>query len=43
MKKNDYKEPKHLIPLYQKDIINKDSFDSMGACCLFKDGCKLLI
>ena len=38
MKKNNYKEPKNLIALYQKDIINKDSYDSMGACVFFKDG-----
>jgi len=38
MKENNYVEPKNLIPLYQKDIINKDSYDSMGACVYFKDG-----
>lgn len=38
MKKNNYKEPKNLIGLYQNDIINKDSYDSMGACIYFKDG-----
>ena len=38
MKKNNYKEPNNLIGLYQNDIINKDSYDSMGACVYFKDG-----
>lgn len=38
MKKNNYKDPKHLIPLYQEDIINKDSYDSLGACVFFNDG-----
>jgi homospermidine synthase len=38
MKKNNYKDPKHLMPLYQKDIINKDSYDSLGACVFFNDG-----
>jgi homospermidine synthase len=38
MRANDYKEPKEKIVFYQQDIINKDSFDSMGALCQFKDG-----
>lgn len=38
MKDNNYKEPKNLIPLYQEDIINKDSYDSLGACVFFNDG-----
>lgn len=38
MKDNNYKEPSHLIPLYQEDIINKDSYDSLGACVFFNDG-----
>ena len=38
MKKNDYKEPTKLVPIYQQDVINKDSYDSMGACVFFKDG-----
>ena len=38
MKKNNCEEPKNLIPLYQEDIINKDSYDSLGACVFFNDG-----
>jgi len=37
MKKNSYKEPTKHIPLYQEDIINKDSYDSLGACVFFND------
>lgn len=39
MKENDYKEPNILIPIYQEDVINKDSYDSMGSCVFFNDGC----
>ena len=38
MKKNNYKEPTHNIAIYQDDVINKDSYDSMGACVFFQDG-----
>lgn len=38
MKKDNYKEPKNLIALYQEDIINKESYDSLGACVFFNDG-----
>ena len=38
MKKNNYKEPEKLVAIYQDDVINKDSYDSMGACVFFKDG-----
>lgn len=38
MKKNDYKDPENLIAIYQKDVINKDSYDSLGACVFFDDG-----
>jgi len=38
MKENDYKEPTKLTAIYQKDVINKDSYDSLGACVFFNDG-----
>jgi homospermidine synthase len=38
MKKNNYKEPQNNIAIYQNDVINKDSFDSLGACVFFNDG-----
>jgi homospermidine synthase len=38
VKENDYKEPARMEVFYQSDIINKDSFDSMGALLQFKDG-----
>jgi len=38
MKKNNYKEPTKLVPLYQEDIVNKDGYDSLGACVFFNDG-----
>lgn len=38
MKQNDYKEPKNLVAIYQKDVINKDSYDSLGSVVFFKDG-----
>jgi homospermidine synthase len=38
MKKNNYKDPIHHIPLYQEDITNKDGYDSLGACVFFNDG-----
>lgn len=40
MQKNKYKEPKNKYVFTQKDITNKDSFDSMGATLIFKDGCR---
>jgi homospermidine synthase len=39
MKKNNYKEPQNNIAIYQDDVINKDSYDSLGACVFFNDGC----
>ena len=38
MKENNYKEPQNNVAIYQKDVINKDSFDSLGACVFFNDG-----
>ena len=38
IQENDYKEPAKMEVFYQPDIINKDSFDSMGALLQFKDG-----
>ena len=38
MKSNNYKEPKHNIAIYQNDVINKDGYDSLGACVFFNDG-----
>lgn len=35
---NNYKEPRKMEVFFQSDIINKDSFDSMGALLKFKDG-----
>jgi len=40
IQKNEYKEPKYKYVFTQKDIINKDSYDSMGATLLFKDSRK---
>lgn len=38
MKANNYKEPQNYTAIYQKDVINKDSYDSLGACVFFNDG-----
>lgn len=38
MKQNNYKEPQINTAIYQKDVINKDSYDSLGACVFFNDG-----
>lgn len=38
MKQNNYKEPKHNIAIYQDNVINKDGYDSLGACVFFNDG-----
>ena len=35
---NNFKEPQNTYVFNQHDIVNKDSFDSMGACLKFKDG-----
>ncbi len=37
---NGYIEPSEYYVFNQNDIINKDSFDSLGACVYFKDGRK---
>ena len=35
-----YKEPSEYYVFNQHDVINKDSFDSLGACVYFRDGRK---
>jgi len=37
---NEYKEPSEYYVFNQQDVINKDSFDSLGACVYFRDGRK---
>lgn len=37
MQDNNYKPPNNLIPIYQEDVINKNSYDSLGACVFFND------
>jgi len=36
----EYKEPHEYYVFNQDDVINKDSFDSIGACVYFRDGRK---
>lgn len=40
IEKNDYKEPQKSYIFMQEDIVNKNSFDSLGASLFFKDGRK---
>jgi homospermidine synthase len=40
VKASGYKEPSEYYVFMQDDIINKNSFDSLGACLFFRDGCK---
>jgi homospermidine synthase len=40
MKANNYKEPENNYVFTQKDITKKDTFDSLGALCHFRDGRK---
>lgn len=40
MKNNNYTEPQDNFVFTQQNIINKDSFDSIGALCHFRDGRK---
>jgi len=40
IQKNGYKEPSEYYVFNQNDIINKNSFDSLGACVYFRDGRK---
>jgi len=40
MRVNNYKEPTDYYVFNQSDVINKDSFDSLGACVYFRDGRK---
>ena len=38
MKENNYTEPENHYVFNQKNVINKDSFDSLGATLFFRDG-----
>lgn len=40
IKNRGYKEPSEYYVFNQHDVINKDSFDSLGACVYFRDGRK---
>jgi len=37
MRDNNYKKPKNYYVFNQKDVVNKDSFDSMGCSLYFKE------
>jgi homospermidine synthase len=40
IKQHGYKEPSEYYVFNQHDIVNKNSFDSLGACVYFRDGHK---
>jgi len=40
IKQRGYKEPSEYYVFNQHDIVNKNSFDSLGACVFFRDGRK---